>query len=166
MKTLMLMRHSHAVSNNPAFTDHERPLTNAGRKLAQHTGELLKADGFVPDHVLCSSAARTVETANLVVSATGSEAAAVVTDRFYLARPQAYAPIISQTSNQHSVVLAVGHNPAMASLVNTWADEYLSFTPASVAVFSLDIDDWSELENEELECPVLTGFFSEGTRQI
>ncbi|MEZ6062614.1 MAG: histidine phosphatase family protein [Planctomycetaceae bacterium] len=167
MKTLMLMRHSHAVSNNPAYSDHDRPLTTAGRTLAESTATLLKSEGLVPDCIVCSSAARTVETAQLVASTTGSPAEPHCTQTLYLAKAQAYPTAVRQSAKStDNVVLALGHNPGVASLVNAWSDEFLSFTPASVAIFSLCIDDWSQLAEGLSEPPVLKGFITEGRRQI
>ncbi len=167
MKTLMLMRHSHAVSNNPAFSDHERPLTTAGRSLAESTAALLKSEGLIPDCIVCSSAVRTVETAQLVASATGSLAAPTSLQALYLARPGAYPAAVRQSAKATDiVVMALGHNPGVAALVNSWSDEFLSFSPASVAVFSLSIDDWSELDEGLPEAPVLKGFFTGGRRQL
>ena len=163
MKKLMLMRHSHAVSNNPAFADHERPLTVAGRELAAATAKALKSEGLVPDSIICSSATRTRETAKVLSESMDSEASFEATDELYLARPHVYPTVIRRmASEDDDVVMALGHNPGVANLVNSWTDKYLAITPASVAVFVLDIDSWSELQDASHPAIELTQFFTDG----
>ena len=60
MKTLILMRHSHAEIDGRASTDFERELTDSGRTLAQQTANLLLE--FRIDMIVSSSAVRTTQT--------------------------------------------------------------------------------------------------------
>lgn len=164
MKTLVLMRHSHASSENSAWSDHERPLTGPGRVLASQTGKLLTEYNI--DRIICSSAVRTVETAELVASACGSNAAPEANDSLYLAGPAIYPGVASElAAHDDDVLLMIGHNPGIASLVMSWAQESFAMMPASVAIFELTVDDWTDVGvggNIEIE---LGAYYSGGMRQ-
>ena len=157
MKTVLLMRHSIAASDNPAWTDRERPLTEAGRELAKATAEILRETTV--DRIVCSSATRTTETAELIAKA--NEISKVdQLDDLYLARPDAYVELPLQlVQADDDSVLVVGHNPGIASLIYKWAviDTYVS--PGTVAVFDFAVDDWCEVKKA---APELTTVISGG----
>ena len=164
MKTLVLMRHSHASSENSAWSDHERPLTGPGRVLASQTGKLLTEYNI--DRIICSSAVRTVETAELVASACGSNAAPEANDSLYLAGPAIYPGVASELAVQDDkVLLMIGHNPGIANLVMSWAKESFAMMPASVAIFELTIDDWPEIASRDEINKELGAYYSGGARQ-
>jgi len=164
MKTLVLMRHSHAASENSAWSDYERPLTGSGRLLASRTGKLLTEYNI--DRIICSSAVRTVETAELVATACGASATPEANDSLYLAGPATYPGVASELAVQdNNVLLMIGHNPGIANLVMSWAEESFAMTPASVAVFELNIDDWAEVSVRGKINSSLGACFSDGTRQ-
>ena len=143
MKTLILMRHSHAVSNNPAWTDHDRPLTDGGRELMTPTSAVLQE--WPVDQVICSSATRTSETARLLLASNHPALEPVVTKDLYLASPDAYARVAAELADSHtSVLLMIGHNPGIASLIWSLSQQALSVPPGTAAVFRLDINDWTE----------------------
>lgn len=157
------MRHSHAVSNNPAFADYERPLTEPGRVLAVTTSDLLAE--WPVDEIICSSATRAVETANIVASNFDPPVSSQSTKELYLASPASYSAVVSSISQASSNCVAmVGHNPGIASLICSWANDSLSISPATVAVFQLAIDDWKQLSNNQEVAKELTAFISNGVR--
>ncbi|MEO1979857.1 MAG: histidine phosphatase family protein [Fuerstiella sp.] len=164
MKTLVLMRHSHASSENSAWSDHERPLTGSGRLLASRTGMLL-ADYRI-DRIICSSAVRTVETAELVATASGANATPEALDSLYLAGPATYPGVASEmAAHDDQVLLMIGHNPGIASLIMSWSAETFAMSPASVAIFELNINDWAEIGTREELAPALSAYFSSGIKQ-
>ena len=163
MKTLILMRHSHAASDNPAYTDHDRPLTHEGRTLATTTSKLLT--NWPIDEIICSSATRTMETADLLASELSSPLTPHTRKELYLAPPGAYSTAALSIPNISSECIAIiGHNPGIASLICTWANDSLPVSPATVAVFELAIDDWKELSNSSEVTKQLTGLISNGVR--
>ncbi|MEQ9410153.1 MAG: histidine phosphatase family protein [Fuerstiella sp.] len=163
MKTLMLMRHAHAASNNPAWSDHERPLTDHGRQLATATGKLLAE--CPPDCIVYSTATRTTETAQLIAAQCPSPPAMSAQQNLYLASSAAYLDAaVELGAAGHQAVMVVGHNPGIASLVNRWSRESLAFMPATVAILELNVNDWQELRSGGRFHPELTGYISEGLR--
>src|SRR5579872_6991342 len=67
MRRLYLLRHAKAVTADPALDDHDRALTVRGMHDASAMARYMRKNGFLPDLILCSSAARTRQTAELVL---------------------------------------------------------------------------------------------------
>ncbi|HXT88463.1 MAG TPA: histidine phosphatase family protein, partial [Trebonia sp.] len=63
-RRLLLLRH--AKSDWPDVADHERPLAKRGRRDAPVVGRWLRTSGYLPDAVICSTAARARQTWELV----------------------------------------------------------------------------------------------------
>ena len=163
MKTLLLMRHSYAASDNPALSDRERPLTSQGRTLAESTAQLLQ--DVAPDCIVYSQAVRTSETAALITAGCSHSPRMHPIDALYLAPAVAYRDTVARLARpSDNIVMVIGHNPGMATLVNSWTQEAVTMTPASVAIFQVDVHDWHRLTDEHT-VPKLTGFISEGVRQ-
>ena len=61
MKKLIIVRHAHAVHDGSA--DFNRTLTREGQEEAVAAGKMLKKNELIPDMIISSPAARTVQTA-------------------------------------------------------------------------------------------------------
>ena len=159
MQRLLLMRHSYAASG---YTDEERPLTERGRTVATQTGTLLSENP--PDLILASTAVRATETAELVQLELPNAPEIQLLDRLYLAPPIAYFEAAMEFESAAESILVVGHNPGMASLINSWNDSILSVSPACVAVFVVPEASWSLDATDAL--PRLVEYYSEGVRVV
>ena len=163
MKNFILMRHSYAASNNPAWSDHERPLTEHGRQVARQTAGLL--NDFPVNRIVHSDAARTSQTAELIRVGCGYDPQLHAASELYLASPDTYLKTVADVAAEDdSGVMVVGHNPGMASLIQSLAEDSLPITPGSVAIFQLNGNDWKSLRSHS---PVaeLRAFISEGVRR-
>jgi phosphohistidine phosphatase len=153
MKKLYLLRHA----NSPVGgDDHARILSAQGRVQAAAVAEYLRERGIVFDQIICSSALRTAETAQIATGHMG------VIPRFseelYLAGAEKLFAEIQQTAAAAQQVLVVGHNPSIADLAMVLGRvESLSrlkaYSPATLAVFACDVARWDDLslENVTLE---------------
>src|ERR1700728_3320894 len=65
-KRLFLLRHAKSSWDDPAFEDHDRPLSARGRRAASLIGAYLDREQVQIPLVLCSSARRTRETLELI----------------------------------------------------------------------------------------------------
>ena len=107
MTKLILLRHAKSAWDDPALDDHDRPLNARGRAAAPRIGAWLRGDGHVPDRILCSTAARAVETARRL-----DFDAPMTTDRaLYLAPARA---LLSHRPAPGECLLIVAHNPGIA----------------------------------------------------
>jgi phosphohistidine phosphatase len=130
---LYLLRHAKSDWADAATPDHERPLAPRGRKDAKRLASYLRRAKLRPDLVLCSSAARAVETYELIAEALGHSAMLSVEDELYgaswqqlLARltrlPGELAGELPAGSDMERV-LVVGHNPTLEELVSQLAGD-------------------------------------------
>lgn len=165
---LWLLRHAKAADDPPpGGSDHERPLAPRGRRDAAALGRRLGAGdlGFgavdLPDLVLTSSAARTVETAQLVAGAHG-----VPIDRrrrLYYGSPDDVLAEIRTIDDGVRSLMVVGHNPATHSLaLELLGDDdavgratLASFPTCACAVFDVGRARWRDAAPGEV---ALRGF--------
>lgn len=124
-RTLLLLRH--AKSAWPDVPDHERPLARRGERDAPLIGHWLRAAGYIPDRVVCSTARRAAGTWQLAQAALGSVPPAVFDHDVYDADTAQLLELIRRTPAPVRTLLVVGHDPALPGLART-----LARAPASV----------------------------------
>ena len=112
MKTLLLMRHAKAASEDAGLSDEQRPLTHRGQQDAPRMGRFLLQEGFVPDHVVTSSAVRASATAQLIAQECCCTAITVLPE-LYHADVHQWQQIVWSFSPGWNSVLCVGHNPEL-----------------------------------------------------
>lgn len=114
-RRLILTRHAKSAWDDPAVSDHDRPLNRRGMGAALELGEWLASRGYEPDEVLCSDAHRTRET-----WARAAAAPLEVTPRIeympalYQAPAAAMLDILRRATGD--CVMMLGHNPGIAEL--------------------------------------------------
>jgi phosphohistidine phosphatase len=155
MKRLLLLRHAKAVTDSPGG-DHARVLNARGREDAARMAAFLHSEK--PDRIFCSSAARTMETWQLVALELGSVPQAEFLDGLYLASWKAILNIIRAAPDAAKSLLVIGHNPGLEECALALAhkpdskDErarggelHEKFPTCSLALFECDIAHWREL---------------------
>lgn len=156
MRRLFLLRHAEAVPPGK-YRDHERPLTANGREAAAHVGGALAVRGDRIDLALCSDSARTRETLDLALGASGARPEVRLEPALYQADRgdlmEMLRALDQDTENGPENVLVVGHNPAMAefAVLFTGSGEAADvarlnrfFPPAALAIFEIEAP-WSGL---------------------
>lgn len=116
----MVLRHAKAEPF--ATSDHERVLAPRGVTDAADAGRWASEQGLVPDHVVVSSAARTLGTWDAFSAAAGCSPEVVVDRALYPAGTDAAIEILRTVPAEASTVLLIGHNPTMAQLVHLLDD--------------------------------------------
>lgn len=150
MKRLVLLRHAKSAWDNPALADHDRPLNPRGRAAALAMARAVTE--LAPDLVLCSDAARTRETATLLVEAGAIDEARIIYDAgLYLAEPDMILARLNALAGDAATVMIVGHNPGLQALAThlirsgdpagraTLAEK---FPTAGLAVIDFDSAAW------------------------
>ncbi len=110
----MLLRHAKAGWAAPGMRDFDRPLDESGWRDAEAIGAAMAGAGYVPDLVLCSSAARARQTLEAAQRALATSRI-TFSDGLYATDAGGYLEIIQQV-NDANTVLVVGHNPMMEDL--------------------------------------------------
>lgn len=147
MKTLLVMRHAKSSWSDDRLADHDRPLNERGRRDAPRMGRLLAEQGLAPDAILCSSAVRARDTAELVAEESGAEAPAV-RPMLYGGDVADYLAALRRLPDEVDVALVVGHNPTVSELVDALADADEAMPTAAVAHVALPLARWADLDED------------------
>jgi len=115
MHRLHLLRHAKSAVDE-ALEDHERPLTRRGREAARRVGESLPRALGAIDLVLCSTAVRTRETAELVLAGFTAPPPVRFEDALYLAGRALLLRRLAGLDGSLGAVLLIGHNPGLHEL--------------------------------------------------
>jgi phosphohistidine phosphatase len=155
MRRLLLLRHAKTERAGPGERDRVRKLTERGRHDAPIIGAYMAHHRLVPDLVLVSPAARTLQTWELVAAALSKDPRLVKDERIYNAGTDTLAALIRETDDARTL-LVVGHNPGMHDLARQLigsgdvdARESLNekLPTSGLVVIDLAFDDWSKLHD-------------------
>jgi len=158
MHALHLLRHAKSRWQEDV-EDRERRLNRRGREAARSVGRHLPATIGALDLVLCSSAARTRETMDLILADYRARPRIVIEDELYAASPEKLMERLRRLDEDDLNVLLVGHNPGIRELAVTLADANSrgvralvsgKFPTAARASFKIP-DPWSALGGSRYE---------------
>jgi phosphohistidine phosphatase len=154
-RSVWILRHAKAESDGP--DDHSRALTGRGRRQAAEVGSYLArapvTGAPTPRTVLCSSARRARQTAELVVEHLTGRVDLVVEPALYGADPDDVLEQLRLLDDDVPSVLVVGHNPTLQELAILLLDDARAsasdalqrFPTAALAVESVPAVHWPEL---------------------
>ncbi len=154
MKTLLLMRHAKSSWNHPGLQDHDRPLNQRGKRDAPRMGRLLRENDLAPDHILCSTARRALETAQAVSEASGYEGEIEPQSDLYGSDAACYLEVLRRLPDTAGRVLVVGHNPIMEELLELLTGATESMPTAALVQVDAPITHWREL-TEACDCTMV-----------
>jgi phosphohistidine phosphatase len=115
MPRLHLLRHAKS-SRDDDIEDRDRPLSRRGREEARRIGESLPAALGAVDLVLCSSALRTRQTAEMVLAGFAPTPRVRFEDGLYLASANTLTRRLTRLDEAEASVLLIGHNPGLHEL--------------------------------------------------
>ena len=150
-RRLILTRHAKSAWDDPAMTDHERPLNRRGLRSALELGEWLGSRGYEPDQVLSSSAARTRETWATVAAAPLEVTPKVdFLEALYHASPDVMLKLLGKATGE--TVMMLGHNPGIAEFAAMLVarppshPDFGRYPTAATLVVDFQIDTWKDLK--------------------
>jgi phosphohistidine phosphatase len=151
---LYLLRHAKSSWADPTLADRERPLAQRGRRDAKRVAKHLRRLGCEPELVLCSSAARTCETVELLRPALGGSTV-MLEEELYAASTDELLARIRLVPEPVASVMLIGHNPGLHQLALALAsagDELkrleAKFPTAALATLAFS-KSWSRLARAE-----------------
>ena len=150
MPTLILMRHAQAEPAAIDGADHERALSDTGRREALRAAQQLRAMTSLPDRVLVSPSLRTRQTADIVCGALGQDGGTcAVVDALYLATPAPLREIIAANAAGSACLLVIGHNPGISELAAQLTRESGGFSLPTGGLCRIELADsgWNALRN-------------------
>jgi phosphohistidine phosphatase len=116
MRYLHLLRHAKSSWDDPALSDHDRPLAARGRRAAKLIATHLRREGIVPELVLCSSATRARETLDGIEPAIGDAPDVQIERRLYGASESELLDRLRDVPDTVYSVMLIGHNPSVQDL--------------------------------------------------
>lgn len=155
VKTLYLLRHAKSSWADSSLADFERPLNRRGEKAAPRIGAYMHDAGWLPDLVLCSSAARACQTWELAAPLLGREIPVKRLKSLYLATPSRLLGVIRRQPDAVGSLLLIGHNPGLEALAAQLAGPrskkkalaafHDKLPTAALAVLTFEVARWAEV---------------------
>ncbi|KAA1262072.1 phosphohistidine phosphatase [Rubripirellula obstinata] len=130
------MRHAKSDWDDRSLSDHDRPLNRRGKGDAPRMARWLHSIDSVPDVILCSSATRTMQTADLMLPLWENRPKLTVCESLYLSSPETIFNLIGEALQSTSRLLVIAHNPGISSITSHLADQSIQMPTAAVAVFA------------------------------
>ena len=147
MKRLILIRHAKSSWDAP-FDDHARTLNDRGRTAAAAIGGWMKANGYVPDTIYSSDAARTRETTDVIVGTLEASPVIEFRDQMYHGSPSTLMKVLKAAEGD--TVALIAHNPGIAffaeEIVAAKPDHtrFFDYPTCATLVCDFDIKEWAE----------------------
>jgi len=148
LKTLILIRHAKSSWQDSGSSDYARRLNHRGVTDAPIMGDRLAArldaDNVALDVLLCSSAQRARETAELLIPALGFPPENVDWRKeLYLASPDAMLAAIRSVPDQAGVAALLAHNPGITELAEQLTGLYFGNVPTcGIITLTLPVKRW------------------------
>jgi phosphohistidine phosphatase len=120
-RRLFVLRHAKSSWQHGGLADHERPLSDRGRKALPRLRRALEERAPNIEVVLCSSAVRTVATLDGVRPALPDDVEVTIDDQLYGAGGQTWFERCKEMGDDVEGVLLIGHNPGLERLVHDLA---------------------------------------------
>jgi phosphohistidine phosphatase len=114
-RRLIVLRHAKSAWPDDV-PDRERPLGPRGLRDAPNLGRWLGDNGYVPEHVVCSTARRTRETWALVSGALPSKPTVEYDEDLYGAGPEEFLNAVRRIPRDVTTLALVGHEPGVSEL--------------------------------------------------
>lgn len=146
-KRLILIRHAKSSWDAP-FDDHARTLNERGRSAATAIGGWLKTNGYLPDTIYTSDAARTMETTDRLTAALGTTPDVTALNEMYHSTPATLLNVVHQA--QGDTVALVAHNPGIAFFADDIVrkhpehSRFQDYPTCATLVCDFDIKKWAD----------------------
>ena len=145
MRNLYLLRHAKASSAGASGRDFDRTLEPHGREAAAKAGLVLAREELTNPLFLSSTAVRARETTEIVLTNLATEYDLHFDSRIYDADLRSLLTTLSEIDEERAVVVLVGHNPGLESLIRFLTGEIRSMPAAGLAKIVVS-KSWSELQ--------------------
>ena len=156
MKRLFLLRHAKAQPADGGCEDFDRTLMLSGMQDAGAMARYLRRSDYKVELILCSSSARTTQTAELVLQELESEID--YRENLYLAEPAKILAAIRAAPAQITNLMVVGHNPGLEAVATVLAREPVrrkerarhealeeKFPTCALAILDFDVGRWRDV---------------------
>ena len=153
---LILIRHAKSDWSDPFADDHARMLNRRGRASATAIGQWIMSHGYLPDVILCSDAARTKETCDLIIAGMDHAPKVRFSPDLYLGQPSVIQTAIVR--QDAPTVAVIGHNPGLGLLANALVasppdhHRFQDYPTCATTVMDFAIDTWRDIAPKTGRC--------------
>lgn len=150
------MRHAKSSWDNLQLPDHDRPLSDRGKRNAKKICEFFVKKQIKFDLVLVSSSIRTKKTLKILQKKLEKPKKIITSKSLYLANENKIALKIKKIKKDYKKVLLINHEPAVTNLVNYLVKNKenslfklmnYKFSTAAFAKIVFDLDNWSKIND-------------------
>lgn len=113
---LSLLRHAHSGLALPSEKDFDRRLDKNGVQQANKIARLAASHGYKPQQILCSTATRCRQTAEIFILNNGLDYEITTLQSLYNSSVETYINELLEQSTADNVML-IGHNPTLEILL-------------------------------------------------
>lgn len=147
MKTLYILRHAKASSHYEDYDDIDRPLKPRGIQDAYTLGSAIKEKGVDVNLIAVSSAARSLQTASIVVREAGLAFENLrVVPELYLPNDGETLDYIKLLPDNVTSAMVVGHNPDLSYLCQRLTGNHdVELPTCGFVALSIPTDRWSNV---------------------
>lgn len=154
LKTIYLVRHAKSDWTAEFRFDHERPISERGRKNAKSLRNFLKERNVNIDLAYVSDAKRTMETLEILNKKEDLFRNVQVTHLLYEANLGIFYNLITTTEDKYNSILFLGHNPELEELANqlilrqnAYKDFsfFQKFSTSALVGLSFPISSWKDI---------------------
>lgn len=147
MKQIILMRHAKAEKGNLQKSDFERNLTDSGISAAKIIGAEMNKLQIIPKLIFCSSAARTRQTAENLLSKLDKKIEIIFKDELYFGELDNTVKQIKALNKDINSIMIIGHNPLIQELFKyfDFQSSDVVFKTANLGILDCEIATWNQL---------------------
>ena len=148
-QTLYLLRHAKSSWKDDSLKDFDRPLKGRGRDAAEQMGKRLASEKLQDAVLICSPAARTRETAKIVLKHSGLRMDQRFDERIYEASLRDLLQVISEIPDDRQTAMMIGHNPGFEELLAFLTGEARRMPTCALAKIKLEAESWKDVRAGE-----------------
>jgi len=153
-KTIVLIRHAKAEWMSPMGNDFARNLNDRGNHDAPLMGRRLKELKLIPDLIVSSNAARTLQTAEKIADAVGYPQERIKLEpMLYHCMPSTFTEVIQNLDNETSTAFLIAHNPGISEFANELAEKFRidDMPTCGIVAVEAECNDWAGFETAKKE---------------
>ena len=144
-KELFILRHAEAKPSEFGKIDHERELSDTGKKEAILMGNLMKESKQIPELILVSDATRTKQTCDNLIKGMKPNKLPIIKQHnlIYSADTSQLLELVSKQNDKFDKIMIIGHNPTVPAFVD-YLSGYTcpSYATCGLTTLSLPLSNW------------------------
>ena len=148
-RILYLLRHAKSSWKDDSLKDFDRPLKERGRNAAEHMGKRLASEKLQDAVLICSPAARTRETAQIVLKHSRLRMDQRFDERIYEASLRDLVQVVAAIPDDRQIAMMIGHNPGFEELLAFLTGEARRMPTCALAKIKLEAASWKDVRAGE-----------------